>query len=163
MPQEKALPRQPSLNFIDLQRLRKQEVSLTMTWDKYVLNLSDQVTITIKYEHTTHIPTMYDYKSIYSPVEYPDRTECVTSDKNQNLTHLEKLFLQWNFKLGYTGFSTVQCIGRQSSLVKLVYNMVSNNLNITKWENFQYGKQEKNPNSGTRKRDPGKLIFNKEY
>ena len=79
-----------------------------MTWEKYVLKISDQVTITIDYENTTHLPMMHDYKSIYSTDKFLAMTGCVTSDKNNNINHLENLILQWRFKLGHTSFYTVK-------------------------------------------------------
>ena len=66
-------------------------------------------------------------------------TGCVTNDKKQNLTNLEKILLNWNFKLGRTGLSTVQCIGRQVWLGKMGDNMGSNNVNITKFSDWHYG------------------------
>ena len=40
----------PHDNFIEIQRLDNTEVSFTMTWEKSVLNFSEQVPITINYE-----------------------------------------------------------------------------------------------------------------
>ena len=56
----------PQDNFIDLQRLKRSEVSLTLTWDKYFLNLSEQVPITIHYDQKNHFLVMRAYKSMYS-------------------------------------------------------------------------------------------------
>jgi hypothetical protein len=36
---------------------------------------------------------------------------CVTDERNQNLTNLQKTLLQWHFKLGHVGFQTLQWIG----------------------------------------------------
>ena len=92
---------------------------------------------------------MHYYKSIYSIAQYLVRIGCATSEKNQNLTYLEKLLLQWNFKLGHTVLSKVQCIGSPGCLGKLVEKMRSNNVNILKCTACQYGRQEINPKSGT--------------
>ena len=73
-------------------------------------------------------------------------TGCFTSEKNQNLTHLENLILKWHFKPGHTSLYTVQWIGRQGWLGKLGEKMGRNSLNIPKCEDFQYGKQERNKN-----------------
>ena len=81
----------PKDRFVDLQRLRKPEGSFIVTWDK----------------------------RIYSTAESLATTGCVTSEKNQNPNHLEKLLLQLHFKLGHTGYSTVQWIGRQGWMGKL--------------------------------------------
>ena len=112
-----------------------------MTWDKYVLNLSYQVTITIHYEKTTQLPMLHAYNSIYSTTESLDMTRCVTSEKKQNLTHLEKLLLQWCFKLGHTGFSIVQWIGSQVWLGNMGYKIGNHNVKIIKYAAFHYGKQ----------------------
>jgi hypothetical protein len=37
-------------------------------------------------------------------------TVCVTDEKNQNLTNLQKVLLQWHFKLGHVGFQMLQWI-----------------------------------------------------
>ena len=79
---------------------------------------------------------MHAFNSIYITAEYLDMIVCVTSEKDQNLTHLD-LLLQWHFKLGSACFSIVQFIVSQGSLGKLVENMVSHNVNITKCEEFQ--------------------------
>ena len=78
-------------------------------------------------------------------------TGCVTSEKNQNLTHLENILLQWNFKLGHTGLCKFQWIGRHGCLGNLGEKMGSYNVKITKCADFHYGKKERNPKSGTRK------------
>ena len=66
-------------------------------------------------------------------------TGCVTSEKNHNLTHVEKLLLQCHFKLRHTGFFTDQWTGRQGCLENMGDNMGSNNVRITKCEACQYG------------------------
>ena len=90
---------------MELQRLNKPEGSFALTWDKSVLKLSDQVPITIHYEKTSNPTMMNYYKRIYRTAEYLDMTGCITSENNHNLTHLENLLLQWNFKLWNNGFS----------------------------------------------------------
>ena len=100
-------------------------------------------------------------------------TGYVTIEKNQTLTHLKNLLIHWHFKLGQTGFFTVQCIIRQVWLVNLGENVGSNNVKIPKCEYFHDRKQEINLKSGTRQSnhkevevslknnqlEPGKLIF----
>ena len=67
-------------------------------------------------------------------------TWSVTSEKNQNIIHLDKLILQWDFKLGHIGISTVQWIGRQGCLRNMGEKTGSNNIKITKCEACQYSK-----------------------
>ena len=67
---------------------------------------------------------------------------CITSEKYQNLTHLEKILLQWDFKPGNNGFYTVHWIVRQGWMGNPGENMGSNNVKITKCAAFQYGNQE---------------------
>ena len=69
-------------------------------------------------------------------------TGCVTIDKNQNFTHLEKLLLQWNFKLGYTGFAKVQCIGRQGWMENMGENMGRNNFKTPKCADCSMGSKK---------------------
>ena len=76
---------------------------------------------------------------------------CVTSEKNQNLAHFDKLLLHCNFKLRRTGFSTVDWIGSQGWMRKMGDRTASKNFKITKCEACQYGNQEINPKYGTRK------------
>ena len=116
------------------------EVSFTVTWCKYVLKISHQVPITIRYDQTNHLHIMHAYRIMYSTAEFLDMIVCVTSENNQNLTHLSNLLLQWYFKLGCTGFFTFQWIGRQCWMGKLVDKMGSNNVKIPKCESFQYEK-----------------------
>ena len=89
----------PRDHFMDIQRLYNKEFSFTVTWYKSILKISEQVPIIIHYDHTTRLLMLHAYKSIYITVCYLDMTGYVTSSKNQNLTHLEKLILKWNFKL----------------------------------------------------------------
>ena len=131
---------------MDHQRLNNSEGSCNAIWDKSDLNISDQVTITIHYDQTTHLTMLHDYNIIYITTEYLYMTGCVIIEKKQNLNNFQKLLLQWNFKLWHTGFSTVQWIGRQVWMGNLVEKMVSNSVKITKCAACQYGKQERNTN-----------------
>ena len=94
-----------------------------------------------------------------------------------NPTHSDKLLLQWYFKLGHNGFSTVQCIVCQIWMGKMVENMGGNNFRISKCAAFQYWKQERNPKSGKSKSkdkliegslnknclEPSRIIFSDQY
>jgi hypothetical protein len=73
--------------------------SQCVSWDPSVLDLHDTPCINIAYKHTIHLPVISAYKSILSAAEPLAVTGCVTSEVNQNLTFLEKLMLQWHFKL----------------------------------------------------------------
>ena len=140
----------PQDHFMDLQRLDNQEGFSTVTWEKSILKIYDQVTITINYEQTTHISILNDYKIIYSTSEYLEMSVCVISKNNQNLIHLENLLLLWNYKLGNNILSTVQCIGRKGCLGSMGENMGSNNVMITKFSACQYGNQDRKPKYATR-------------
>ena len=56
----------PQDHLIKLQIINNIEVSLIITWEKSVLELSDQVPITIHYDQTNHLPMLHTYNSIYS-------------------------------------------------------------------------------------------------
>ena len=66
---------------------------------------------------------LHAYKTIYSTVESLAMIECVTSENNHNLTHLENILLQWHFKLGYTFLSKVNWIGGKFWIGNMGYNM----------------------------------------
>ena len=163
----------PQDHFMDLQRLDNQEGSSTVTWEKSTLKIYDQVTITINYEQTTHLPIFNDYKIIYSNSEYLEMAVRVISEKNQNLIHLENILLQWHFKLGNTIFSTVQWIGRQGCLGNMGEKMGNKNFMITKFSACQYENKDRKTKYATRQSkdiwiegflkrnqlEPGKLIF----
>ena len=98
----------PQDRFMELHILENTEGPFNVTWDKSILKISDQVPIIINYEQKTHFTMLHAYKSIYSTEEYLAMTGYVTSDKNHKLTHLRNILLPWNFKIGHTGFYTVQ-------------------------------------------------------
>ena len=50
----------PQDNFMDIQRLNKPEVPFAVNWENSILKISDQVTITINCEHTTHLTMLQD-------------------------------------------------------------------------------------------------------
>ena len=70
MPDLKCILLIPQDHFMELQRLDNIEGFFNVTWDKYVINLFDQVPITINYKHTTHLPMVHAYKIIYINSEY---------------------------------------------------------------------------------------------
>jgi hypothetical protein len=104
-------------------------------------------------------------------------TGYVTSEVNHNLTFLEKLMLQWNFKLGHVGFTTIKWLGRQGRLGKLRERMGQVQVKIPKCAVCQFGKQERNPKSDStqtknkrvegafkcNKLEPGELFFTDQY
>ena len=140
----------PKDNLMDLQRLKKPEGSFAVIWEKSVLKISDHMPITINYDQKNHLPVLDSYKSLYSTAESLDMAGCVTSKNRHNLNQMENIFLQCHFKLGHTGFYTVQWIGRQGWLDNLGDNMGSNNTNIPKCSACHNGKQEINPKTVTR-------------
>ena len=58
MPDLKCRLLSPQYRFMELQRLKNPEDSFTVTWDKSIIELSDQVPIIINYEQTTHFPIL---------------------------------------------------------------------------------------------------------
>ena len=63
---------------MNIQILKKAEVSFTVTCYNYVLKLSKQVPIIIHNEQTNHLPILHANKSIYSTVESLAIILCVT-------------------------------------------------------------------------------------
>ena len=59
MPELKCRIYIPQDHFIDYQRIKKPESSFTVTWNKSVLNLSDQVTINVNHDHTTNLTMLH--------------------------------------------------------------------------------------------------------
>ena len=80
-------------HFMDLQRRKKTEGSSTVTWYKSVLKLSNQLDITVHYKQITHPHMLHSYNIIYSTVYSLAIIEFFTSEKNQNLTHLDKILI----------------------------------------------------------------------
>ena len=78
----------PRDHFMNLQILKNPEGSFTVTCYKSVIKLSDQVPINVDYYQTTHLTKIHSYKSINRIKESLNITRYVTSDNNQNLTHL---------------------------------------------------------------------------
>ena len=56
----------PQDHFMYLQILDNLKGLFTVTWYKSVLNIYDQVPITVSYEHATHLNMIHAYKRIYS-------------------------------------------------------------------------------------------------
>ena len=102
---------------------------------------------------------------------------CVSSEQNQNLTHLQRALLQWHHKLGHIGFETVQWIGRQGWLGQLGEKAGGTNVKWPKCAACQFGKQERNSKGGSKevrfkdeegalkrgKVEPGDLVFTDQF
>ena len=65
MPDLKCILLSPQDHLMDLQILKNLEGYFTVTWYKYVINISDQVPITINYEQTNQLLIVHAYNSIY--------------------------------------------------------------------------------------------------
>ena len=102
---------------------------------------------------------------------------CVTDERNQNLTHLQKNLLKWHFKLGHLGFQQLQWVGRQGWLGKLGERIGLSSVQAPKCAACQFGKQERIPKAGATtspdperqgvlkadKLQPGELVFSDQY
>jgi hypothetical protein len=85
--------------------------------------------------------------------------------------------LQWNFKLGHVGFSTIKWLGRQGISGNLGKKMGQDQVNIPMCAACQIGNQEHNPKAGSmqvkdksvegalkrNKLEPGELLFSDKY
>ena len=75
-------------------------------------------TITVPYDKSTHLPIIEGFKNATAVAESLAMS-CVTDALNQNLTSLQKVMLQWHYKIGHIGFQHLQWIGRQGWLGKM--------------------------------------------
>ena len=74
--------------------------SMMLDWGSTKLNLGPNVTITIPHDDVTHLPKLRCFADAMKTAETM-AMQCVTNEYNQNLTHLQKLLLQWHWKLGH--------------------------------------------------------------
>ena len=147
---------------------------LGIEYDKSTLEFPSGKKLTVGYESTVKLPVMHAFDSALETAEAL-AMGCVTAESNQNITRLQKVLLQWHFRLGHIAFGTVQWIGRQGWLGKLGEKMGSTSVKAPKCAACLYGKQERTPKQGSTttpdsrgalKRDeltPGDLVFSDQY
>ena len=69
-----------------------------------------QQTVTMPHHHTTCLPMISAFKDAHATSKTL-ALSAVTDESNQNLMPLQKMLLQWHYRLGHLGFQTVQWIG----------------------------------------------------
>jgi hypothetical protein len=148
---------------------------MTVDHNKSIFHLGSK-TVTIQHDPTFRLPIMRCYKDVMTTAETLDMT-CVTDEFNQNLTTLQKILLQWHWRLGHVGFQKLQWIGRQGWLGKIGEKFGQSSVHAPKCASCQFGKQERNPKAGSKikvdtdregilkadKLNPGDLIFSDQY
>ena len=132
--------------------------------------------VTFAHDPATRLPRVRCFKDAMHTAEAMAMT-CVTDEYNQNLSHLQKLLLQWHWRLGHVGFQRLQWIGRQGILGIIGEKFGQSKVVPPKCAACAFGKQERNPKQGmTRKVDvdrqgilkaeslkPGEMVFSDQY
>ena len=154
--------------------LQDEQFEYKLNWAGSKLCFPDGKVVTIRNDPNVRLPILPCFANALQTAKSLAMT-CVTDEKNQNLTHLQKVLLQWHFKLGHVGFQTLQWIGRQGWLGKIGEKMGSTSVQCPKCASCQYGKQERTPKAGTSvtktregitkadKLEPGDLVFSDQY
>ena len=57
---------------------------------------------------------------------------CVIEEQNPNLSYLQKVLLQWHFKLGHCGFTTMKWLGQTGLFGALGVKMSKEGVKIPK-------------------------------
>ncbi len=143
-------------------------------WDHSCFAFTDGSMVTMQFDNTTHLPILHTFQDATKVAESL-LTSCVTDEMNQNLTSLQKLMLQWHFKLGHIGFQHLQWIARQGWLGKLAEKFGVSSVAPPKCAACQFGRQQCNPTAGSKtkkenegalsknKLQPGDLVFSDQY
>ena len=153
----------------------KRGYSLNVTWDGTVLKLGKK-TISLSHDYHTRLPILHCFKDAMKTAESLAMT-CITDEHNQNLTNLQKLLLQWHWRLGHLGFQQLQWIASQGWLGQKAESLGHSSVTPPKCSSCQFGKQQRNPKAGsTRKVDHqregilkaeklknGELVFSDQY
>jgi hypothetical protein len=154
--------------------LQDMEFQYCLNWQGSKLLFPGNKVVTIRNDPCVRLPVLPCFVNALETA-HSLATICVTDEKNQNLTTLQKVLLQWHFKLGHVGFQTLQWIGRQGWLGPIGEKMGSSSVHSPKCASCQYGKQERTPISGTSVQkhrqgitkagmlEPGDLIFSDQY
>ena len=131
--------------------------------------------ITMRYNPQTFLPVLPAFKSVELTGLNLALEGCVTSNDNENLSYLQKLLLQWHYKLGHLSFQHTQWIARRGLLGKLCSFIGSTTVLPPICASCQFGGQARTPkkgstssssNKGILKKDklyPGDLVFTDQY
>jgi hypothetical protein len=161
-------------DYLAQQGITDEQAFFTVFSNKSVFMLPNGKSLTISYEHVTRLPIVRCFHDAIKTAEGL-AMPCVTDERNQNLTTLQKLLLQWHFKLGHLGFGAVQWIGRQGWPGKSGEKMGKTSVSAPKCAACQFGKQERRPKAGStvtakdkgilkqEKLEPGDLVFTDQY
>ncbi len=154
--------------------LGKSPGHFSIYWDHSSFNFADGSIVTLNYDKTTHLPILNAFHNATKVAESL-MTSCVTEEVNQNLTTLQKLMLQWHFKLGHVGFQRLQWIARQGWLGKLAEKFGVSSVTPPKCAACQFGRQQRTTTAGSKttkegqgalsknKLQPGDLVFSDQY
>ena len=97
-----------------------------------VLKLPNQVPVTLPYDPVTNLPIIQALKSTNETVLTLSIIGCVTEEQNQNLSYLQKILLQWHFKLGHCEFNSVKWLGQTGLFGALGIKMSKEGVKIPK-------------------------------
>jgi Reverse transcriptase (RNA-dependent DNA polymerase) len=148
----------------------------TLNWAGSKFHFAPGKDLSISNDPTLKLPTLQCFNNAVETAEALALT-CVTDERNQNLTNLQKTLLQWHFKLGHVGFQNLQWIGRMGWLGPRGEKMGATSVEAPICGSCQYGKQERTPKGGSTitkdqerdgitkadKLEPGDLIFSDQY
>ena len=156
------------------EHLGDHDWTYALNWAGSEFKFQDGNVVSIKNDDRLKLPIFRCFANATRTAESLALT-CVTDERNQNLTSLQKKLLQWHFKLGHVGFQNLQWIGRQGWLGPIGEKMGSTTVDAPKCAACQFGKQERTPKAGTivkRDRDgilkadklePGDLVFSDHF
>ena len=128
---------------------RGEEGTLEVKYSACVLKLPNQGPVTISFDPVTHLPIIQAFKSTNMTALILFIVGCVTDEKNQNLSYLQKILLQWHFKLGHCGFTTIKWLGQSGLFGALGIKMSKDGVKIPKCAACQLGKRERTPKGGS--------------
>ena len=111
------------------------------------MKLPGNKSITIPLDNNTFLPIMKCFKSAEDMASSLALTGCVSDEVNQNLIYLQKVMLQWHYKLGHVGFSTIKWMGRHGWLGKIGEKMGSDRVqcSIIKCAAYSFGNKAEPP------------------
>ena len=84
------------------------------------------------FDPVTNLPYLHCFKSVDKTALILTMKGCITSEHNQNLSYLQKVLLQWHFKLGHCGFTMVKWLGATGLFRALGVKMSREGVQISK-------------------------------
>ena len=123
------------------EHLGDHDWTYALNWAGSEFKFQDGNVVSIKNDDRLKLPIFRCFANATRTAESLALT-CVTDERNQNLTSLQKKLLQWHFKLGHVGFQNLQWIGRQGWLGPIGEKMGSTTVDAPKCAACQFGKQE---------------------